>query len=112
MLFRSSSGGVSPLQKIPVEAGYQVPFAKRIRQESGLPTMAVGLVTEPAQAEAIVAHGQADFVAVARAILFEPHWPWRAAAELGATVEAPPQYWRSQPRGLKALFGEARIGAR
>jgi len=107
-----SSGGVSPLQKIPVEANYQVPFAERIKAESGLPTMTVGLITEPAQAEAIVAGGQADFVAVARAILFEPHWPWRAAAELGATVEAPPQYWRSQPRELKALFGDARIGAR
>lgn len=107
-----SSGGVSPLQKIPVEAGYQVPFAERIKRESGLPTMAVGLVTDPAQAEAIVVNGQADFVAIARAILFEPHWPWRAAAELGATVDAPPQYWRSQPRQLKALFGEARIGAR
>jgi len=107
-----SSGGVSPLQKIPVDAGYQVPFAERIKRESGLPTMAVGLVTDPAQAEAIVANGQADFVAIARAILFEPHWPWRAAAELGATVESPPQYWRSQPRELKALFGDARIGAR
>ena len=107
-----SSGGVSPQQKIPLAAGYQVPFAERIRHESGLPTMAVGLVTEPAQADAIIASGQADYVAIARAILFEPHWPWRAAAELGATVQAPPQYWRSQPRELKALFGDARIGGR
>ncbi|MGJ7511124.1 NADH:flavin oxidoreductase/NADH oxidase [Variovorax sp. GT1P44] len=107
-----SSGGVSPLQKIPLSPGYQVPLAERIKTAAGLPTIAVGLVTEPAQAEAILSEGQADLVALARAILFEPHWPWRAAAELGAQVEAPPQYWRSQPRDLKALFGDARIGQR
>jgi 2,4-dienoyl-CoA reductase-like NADH-dependent reductase (Old Yellow Enzyme family) len=108
-----SSGGVSPKQKIPLVDGYQVPFAERIRRESGLTTIAVGLITEPQQAEAIVANGQADFVAIARAILFEPHWPWRAAAELGAQVDAPKQYWRSQPRDLKGLFGDkARIGQR
>ena len=107
-----SSGGVSPQQKIPSSPGYQVPLAERIKAAVGLPTIAVGLVTEPQQAEAIVAAGQADLVALARAILFEPHWPWRAAAELGAQVEAPPQYWRSQPRELKALFGDTRIGQR
>ena len=106
------SGGVSPQQKIPLGPGYQVPLAEQVRRGVALPTVAVGLVTEPAQAEAIVAGGQADLVALARAILFEPHWPWRAAAELGAQVEAPPQYWRSQPRELKALFGDARIGQR
>jgi 2,4-dienoyl-CoA reductase-like NADH-dependent reductase (Old Yellow Enzyme family) len=107
-----SSGGVSPQQKIALAPGYQVPLAERIKAEVGLPTIAVGLVTEPKQAEAIVASGQADLVALARAMLFEPHWPWRAAAELGAQVEAPHQYWRSQPRELKALFGETRIGMR
>jgi len=107
-----SSGGVSPQQKIPIGPGYQVPLAEQVKRGVGLPTVAVGLVTEPAQAEAIVAEGQADLVALARAILFEPHWPWRAAAELGAQVEAPQQYWRSQPRELKALFGDARIGQR
>ncbi|VWX58719.1 NADPH dehydrogenase [Burkholderiales bacterium 8X] len=107
-----SSGGVSPLQKIPLGEGYQVPFAERIRRESGLPTIAVGLITDPTQADAIVAEGQADFIALARGILFEPHWPWRAAAELGAQVEAPRQYWRSQPRALKNLFGDVRIGQR
>ncbi|MEJ8857761.1 NADH:flavin oxidoreductase/NADH oxidase [Variovorax robiniae] len=108
-----SSGGVSQKQKIPLVDGYQVPFAERIRRESGLPTIAVGLITDARQADAIVANGQADFVAIARAILFEPHWPWRAAAELGATVEAPQQYWRSQPREMKGLFGEgAKIGMR
>ncbi len=107
-----SSGGVSPQQQIPLAPGYQVPLAERIRAEAGMPTFAVGLITEPRQAEAIVAAGQADAVALARGMLFEPHWPWRAAAELGAQVEAPPQYWRSQPTNLKALFGNARIGIR
>ena len=108
-----SSGGVSPRQKIALGPDYQVPFAERIRAACGLPTIAVGLITEPAQAEAIVADAKADFVAIARAILFEPHWPWRAAAELGASVQAPPQYWRSQPRDFKNVFGpDARIGQR
>ncbi len=107
-----SSGGVAAQQKIPLAPGYQVSLAARIKAETGLPTIAVGLITEPAQAEAVVARGQADLVAIARAILFEPHWPWRAAAELGGQVEAPHQYWRSQPRELKALFGDVRIGMR
>ena len=64
------------------------------------------------QAEAIVAEGRADMVAIARAILFNPHWPWAAAARLGAQVSAPPQYWRSQPRGLAKLFGDVTIGQR
>jgi 2,4-dienoyl-CoA reductase-like NADH-dependent reductase (Old Yellow Enzyme family) len=107
-----SSGGVSPLQKIPLSPGYQVPLAAQIKAAVDVPVFAVGLITEPKQAEAVIADGQADAVAIARAALFEPHWPWRAAAELGAQVEAPPQYWRSQPRELKALFGDRRIGAR
>ena len=107
-----SSGGVSPQQKIPLSPGYQVPLAERIKAAVDVPVFAVGLITEPKQAEAVIAAGQADAVAIARAALFEPHWPWRAAAELGAQVQAPPQYWRSQPRELKALFGDARIGAR
>ncbi len=107
-----SSGGVSPQQKIPLEPLYQVPFAQRMKQACGMPTFAVGLITEAKQAEDIVASGQADVVALARAMLFDPHWPWHAAATLGATVEAPPQYWRSQPRELKNLFGDVKIGGR
>jgi 2,4-dienoyl-CoA reductase-like NADH-dependent reductase (Old Yellow Enzyme family) len=107
-----SSGGVSPQQKIPLSTGYQVPFAERIKQECGMPTFAVGLITEARDAEEVIAKGQADVVAIARAILFDPRWPWHAAAELGATVEAPEQYWRSQPRELKALFGETTLGSR
>ena len=92
-----SSGGVSPLQKIPVGPGYQIGFAAAIRAATGLPTIGVGLITEPEHAEAIVLQGQADMVALARGILYDPRWPWHAAAKLGAQVDAPPQYWRSQP---------------
>jgi 2,4-dienoyl-CoA reductase-like NADH-dependent reductase (Old Yellow Enzyme family) len=99
-----SSGGLSPLQQIPVGPGYQVPFAERIRTETGMATIAVGLITEPAQAEAIVSAGQADMVALARGMLYDPRWPWHAAAELGAQVDAPKQYWRSQPRQFARLF--------
>jgi 2,4-dienoyl-CoA reductase-like NADH-dependent reductase (Old Yellow Enzyme family) len=90
-----SSGGLVHHQKIPVAPGYQVPFANRIKHETGLPTIAVGLITEPRQAEAIIAEGHADLVALARGMLYNPRWPWHAAAELGAQVNAPPQYWRS-----------------
>ncbi len=107
-----SSGGVSPLQKIALGPGYQVHLAERIRREIGLPTIAVGLITDARQAEAIVASGQADLVALARGILYDPHWPWHAAAELGATVEAPPQYWRCPPREHANLFGDIRSGQR
>ena len=107
-----SSGGVSPLQKIPLGPGYQVPLATAVRQAVGLPTLACGLITEPAQAEAIVAAGQADAVALARALLFDPRWPWHAAAQLGAQVAVAPQYWRSQPRELKDLFAGAQVGMR
>jgi 2,4-dienoyl-CoA reductase-like NADH-dependent reductase (Old Yellow Enzyme family) len=107
-----SSGGVSPQQAIRLGPGYQVPFAQRIKAGTGLPTIAVGLVTEPEQAEAIVAGGQADAVALARAMLYDPRWPWHAAARLGARVKAPHQYWRSQPRELKDLFENASFGAR
>jgi 2,4-dienoyl-CoA reductase-like NADH-dependent reductase (Old Yellow Enzyme family) len=107
-----SSGGISPLQKIPVGAGYQIAFAERIKRETGLPTIGVGLIIDPQQAEHILQSGQADIVALARAMLYDPRWPWHAAAELGAQVAAPPQYWRSQPRQYKTLFGETRLGQR
>jgi 2,4-dienoyl-CoA reductase-like NADH-dependent reductase (Old Yellow Enzyme family) len=107
-----SSGGVSPLQKIPLGPGYQVPFAEAVKKATGVNTIAVGLITEAQQAEQIVASGQADLVAIARAALYDPRWPWHAAAQLGATVEAPPQYWRSQPREQKALFGDISFGQR
>ena len=95
-----SSGGLSPKQQIPATPGYQVPFAKRIREATGLITIAVGLITEAKQAESILAEGSADLVALARGVLYDPRWPWHAAAELGAQVSAPPQYWRSAPASL------------
>jgi NADPH2 dehydrogenase len=108
----ASSGGVSPLQKIPLAPGYQVPFAKAIKEATGANTMAVGLITEAKQAEEIVASGKADMIALARAMLYDPRWGWHAAAELGGEVEAPPQYWRSQPSTQKALFGATTFGTR
>ncbi|UMY18317.1 NADH:flavin oxidoreductase/NADH oxidase [Methylobacterium organophilum] len=107
-----SSGGLSTAQTIPVGPGYQVPFAARIKAETGLPTIAVGLITQPAQAEAILRNGQADAVSLARALLYDLRWPWHAAAELGAQVRAPKQYWRSQPHGLKHLFTDSAFGQR
>ncbi len=93
----ASSGGNSPHQKIVPAPGYQVPFAERIRREAGIATRAVGLIDDPHQAEAIIAEGKADLVALARAMLADPRWPWRAAAELGAKFQPPPQYLRSAP---------------
>jgi 2,4-dienoyl-CoA reductase-like NADH-dependent reductase (Old Yellow Enzyme family) len=107
-----SSGGVSPLQKIPLGPGYQVPFADAVRQATGLTIIAVGLITKPAQAEEIIAAGQADMVALARGMLFDPRWGWHAAAELGGEVDAPPPYWRAQPAEFKTLFGTTRFGTR
>ncbi|MCG8154775.1 NADH:flavin oxidoreductase/NADH oxidase [Brenneria goodwinii] len=99
-----SSGGLSAEQQIHPGPNYQVPYAQRIKQEVGITTIAVGLITEPEQAEAIVGTGEADAVALARAILFNPRWPWHAAARLGAQVTAPPQYWRSEPGYARGIF--------
>jgi 2,4-dienoyl-CoA reductase-like NADH-dependent reductase (Old Yellow Enzyme family) len=107
-----SSGGLSPLQKIAIGPGYQLPFALAVKQAAGVNTMAVGLITEAQQAEEVIAGGKAHLVALARAMLYDPRWPWHAAAQLNATVEAPPQYWRSQPQGLRNLFGEVASGVR
>jgi 2,4-dienoyl-CoA reductase-like NADH-dependent reductase (Old Yellow Enzyme family) len=107
-----SSGGISPLQKIAVGPGYQVPFAEAIKAATGLNTMSVGLITSANQAEAVVADGSADLVAIARGMLYDPRWGWHAAADLGATVEAPPQYWRAPPQQHASVFGEIVHGAR
>ena len=107
-----SSGGVSPLQKIPLAPGYQVRFSQAIREAAGVTTMAVGLITEAKQAEEIVAAGHADMVALARGMLYDPRWGWHAAAKLGGQVEAPPPYWRAPPHEQKDLFGATTFGAR
>jgi NADPH2 dehydrogenase len=108
----ASSGGLAPEQKIALGPGYQVPFAEAIRKATGIPTIAVGLITEPRQAEDLIATGRADMVALARGMLYEPHWAWRAAAELGGAVQAPKQYWRAPPRGAEAIFRDAKVGQR
>ena len=102
-----SSGGLSTQQQIKAGPDFQVPFAERIKQETGLPTIAVGLITEPEQAEAIIAEGRADMVALGRGMLYNPRWPWHAAAKLGAQVDGPPQYWRGPPGG-PALFSNVK----
>ena len=107
-----SSGGVSSQQKIAIGPEYQVPFAKLVKQKSGLPTMTVGLITTPQQAEDILVRGDADLVALARAFLYKPRWVWEAAAALGGTVQASQQYWRCMPREAQGIFGAVRIGQR
>ena len=107
-----SSGGLSPQQKIPLATGYQVPFARAIRAATGMATTAVGLITEPAEAEALLQAGDADLVALARAFLYQPRWGWQAAVALGGQVEANPAYWRCLPRGAQAAFVGASVGTR
>jgi 2,4-dienoyl-CoA reductase-like NADH-dependent reductase (Old Yellow Enzyme family) len=103
-----SSGGNSPQQKIPVAPGYQAPLAEGIKRAvRAMPVIAVGLITEPHQAERILVQGQADAVALARGMLYDPRWPWHAAAELGARVSAPPQYLRCEPHAVKGLFTQS-----
>lgn len=107
-----STAGVSPQQKIPLGPGYQVPLARAVRKAAGLPTFAVGLITEPQQAEDILQAGDADLVAVARVMLYKPRWPWEAAAALGGQVQASAQYWRCLPRNFQGVFGAIHIGQR
>jgi 2,4-dienoyl-CoA reductase-like NADH-dependent reductase (Old Yellow Enzyme family) len=104
----ASSGGLVKNQAIPVAPGYQVPFAERIRRETGIATIAIGLITEAAQAESVVAEGKADMVALARGFLWDPRWGWHAALELGATLQIPNQYLRGRPAGRAGAPGERR----
>ena len=99
-----SSGGSSPAQKIPLGPGYQVPLARAVGAATKLPTVAVGLIADYDHAESIIATGDADLIALARAILYDPRWPWHAAAHLVATVKAPTQYLRCQPGRYQKLF--------
>ncbi len=96
-LIDCSSGGAVPWAKVPAGPGYQVPFAAAIRREAEVPTGAVGMITAPAQAEQIVATGQADVVFLARELLRDPYWPLRASRTLGAPLVFPPQYLRATP---------------
>jgi 2,4-dienoyl-CoA reductase-like NADH-dependent reductase (Old Yellow Enzyme family) len=99
-----SSGGLDPAQRIPVGPSYQVPLARALKAAVRVPVIAVGLITEFEQAEAIVSTGDADLIALARTILFNPRWPWHAAAHFGARVWAPEQYRRAPPRQHPDLF--------
>ena len=89
-----------------------MPFARAIRRATGMTTMAVGLITEARQADEIIAAGAADMVALARAMLWDPRWPWHAAAALGGTVNGPQPYWRALPKAAATVFGDARIRQR
>jgi 2,4-dienoyl-CoA reductase-like NADH-dependent reductase (Old Yellow Enzyme family) len=93
----ASSGGLAKKQVVPAAPGYQVPFAERTRREAGVTTIAIGLITEAAHAEKIVAEGKADLVALARGFLWDPRWAWHAAIELGAEPRLPRQYLRGRP---------------
>ena len=99
-----SSGGLTPSQRIPVGPSYQVPLARAVKRATRMPVIAVGLITEFEQADAIVGTGDADLIALARTILYNPRWPWHAAAHFGEHVKAPDQYLRSQPRQYPDLF--------
>lgn len=99
-----SSGGLHVQQNIQIGANYQVPFATEIKKHVNITVIAVGLITEPQQAENILQNKQADAIALARAILYDPRWPWHAAAVLNAQVAIAPQYLRCQPHALKSLF--------
>lgn len=102
-----SSGGLHPAQKITLGPGYQVPFAEAIKREVAMPVIAVGLITEPQQADAILQQAQADAIAIARGILYDPRWPWHAAVALGERIAIAPQYLRSAPREHAAHFVQA-----
>ncbi|WP_151957180.1 NADH:flavin oxidoreductase/NADH oxidase [Acinetobacter guillouiae] len=99
-----SSAGLHIQQDIKVGANYQVPFANAIKKQVNIPVITVGLITEAEQAEQILQQGEADAIALARAILYNPRWPWHAAAKLGAKISIAPQYLRCQPHGIKDLF--------
>ena len=101
-----SGGGLDPAQKIPLGPSYQVPLARRVKEAARLPVIAVGMITDFEQAEAILGTGDADLIALARAMLYDPRWPWHAAAHFGAQVKAPNQYLRSQPQRFRDLFAK------
>jgi 2,4-dienoyl-CoA reductase-like NADH-dependent reductase (Old Yellow Enzyme family) len=96
-LIDCSSGGTTPDAKVPVAPGYQVPFAEAVKKEAGIPSAAVGMITEPAQAEKILEEGKADLIYLARAFLSDPYWPAHAAKALGVPDECrlPHQYGRA-----------------
>lgn len=107
-----SSGGLSPLQQIPLEPGYQVHFADSIRKATGMPTIAVGLIQTPELAEFLIAEGKADLIGIARGMIYDPRWPWHAAVKLDAKIEIPAPYWRCVPGDSLDHFNPAPHPAR
>jgi 2,4-dienoyl-CoA reductase-like NADH-dependent reductase (Old Yellow Enzyme family) len=95
--FDVSSGALDPRQQIPMAPGYNVPFAEKVRKETGISVMSVGMISRARQAEDIVAGGKADLVAIARAMMDDPRWAWHAARELGAETPYAPNYVRCSP---------------
>lgn len=101
-----SSGGLDPAQKIPVGPSYQVPLARAVKAAVRIPVVTVGMISSFEQADGIIGTGDADLIALARTVLWDPRWPWHAAAELGGKVHAPPQYLRCEPRRARGVFEE------
>lgn len=99
-----SSGGLHEKQDIKIGPNYQVSFAHAIKQNVNIPVIAVGLITEAEQAEKILINNEADAIGLARAMLYDPRWPWHAAATLGDEIKISPQYLRCQPHKVKSLF--------
>ena len=107
-----SSAGVSPLQTIAIGPGYQLPFARTVKAHTGMTTTAVGLITQAQQAEDALQRGDADLIAIARAVLFNPRWPWMAAAQLGGQVVASTRYLGCQPLQARHIFSTQGGGQR
>lgn len=97
IMFAFQADGISPQARPTVGPGYQVPFAETVKRDGKITVQAVGMIVDPHQAEAIIAEGRADCVALARAFLDNPRWSWHAADALGADIACPPQYARSRP---------------
>ena len=105
--FFDVSGGGNSMVRPPLKPGYQAPFAEAVKQATGVPTMAVGMIREPHIAEELVAGGQCDMVAIARGFLYEPRWTWRAAHELDGEAAYPHQYQRANPKLWPQAFADA-----
>jgi len=103
-----SSGGLDPRQKIPLMPGYQVPFGAKVRKEAGIPTMSVGLITEPKQAEEIIASGRADMIVIGRGAMWNPRWAWHAAEELGEETAYAPNMIACHPKFRPEVFPRRR----
>ena len=99
-----TTGGLDPRQKIPLAPGYQVPFGEKVRKETGIKTMSVGLITSAKQAEDIIASGKADFVVLGRGVLYDPRWAWHAAEELGAETDYAPKLRAAHPSLRPQVF--------